>query len=229
MTETKARRRAPGMSPEQRREMIVKVALPLVAERGAAVTTAEVAKAAAIGEATIFRVFADKEELLNACVLEALNPAHVLEEIGAVPLDQPLAARLTEAAEALRAHLDRMGSVIGALHASGVRRGRPDPYQRGPEPGKEAGRGAPAAGGGTEAKDGGHDRPVPLGRDASAARTVEAVADLFEPERDSLRLPPERLAAIFLGMLFSRPRFPVGTAPAGLDELVDVFLNGAVR
>ncbi|MEU8269803.1 helix-turn-helix domain-containing protein [Sphaerisporangium sp. NPDC049002] len=226
MTDTRIRRRAPGMSPEQRRDMIVKVALPLVAERGAAVTTAEVAKAAAIGEATIFRVFADKEELLNACVLQALNPEHVLEEIAAVPLDQPLAARLTEAAEALRAHLDRMGSVIGALHASGLRRGRPDPYQRGPEPGR---RSEEASGGPAEGEDGGRDRAGALSRDASAARTVEAVADLFEPERESLRLPPERLAAIFLGMLFSRPRFPAGTAPAGLDELVDVFLNGAVR
>ncbi len=191
------------MSPERRRDMIVKAALPLVAEHGGAVTTAQVARAAAIGEATIFRVFADKEELLDACVLAALDPEHVLGEIAAVPLDQPLAARLAEAAGALRAHLDRMGSVIGALHASGARRGRPDP-------GTEQGR---AAWG---------------GRDASAARTLEAVADLFEPDRAALRLPPERLAAIFLGMLFSRPRFPAGAEPAALDELVDVFLHGAV-
>ncbi|WP_424532202.1 TetR/AcrR family transcriptional regulator [Sphaerisporangium viridialbum] len=229
MTDTKVRRRAPGMSPEQRRDMIVKAALPLVAERGAAVTTAEVAKAAAIGEATIFRVFADKEELLNACVLEALNPAHALEEIAAVPLDQPLAARLTEAAEALSAHLERMGSVIGALHASGLRRGRPGPHQRGAEPGGEAEEASAGGEGSAPGGGGGHEREGGLGREASVTQTVEALADLFEPERESLRLPPERLAAIFLGMLFSRPRFPAGTAPAGLGELVDVFLNGAVR
>jgi AcrR family transcriptional regulator len=208
--ETRTRRRAPGMSPEQRRDMIVAVALPLVAEHGAAVTTAQVARAAAIGEATIFRVFADKEALLDACVLAALDPTHVLEEIAAVPLDQPLAARLIEAAAALRAHLDRMGSVIGALHATGVRRGRPDLPERGTRPG------------------GGHDPEGALGRNASEARTLEAVADLFEPERESLRLPPERLAAIFLGMLFSRRRFPAGDEGPGLDELVDVFLNGAL-
>ncbi|HEV7712690.1 MAG TPA: TetR/AcrR family transcriptional regulator, partial [Asanoa sp.] len=119
MTETEARRRAPGMSPEQRREAVVRAALPLVAEHGAAVTTAQIARAAGIGEATIFRVFDDKQAVLDACVAAALDPTVVVQELNSISLDQPLAVRLVDAADALDAHFARIGSVLGALHASG--------------------------------------------------------------------------------------------------------------
>jgi hypothetical protein len=46
-----------------------------------------------------------------------------VRELASISLDEPLAVRLTEAAEALRAHLDRIGAVIGTLHASGHRPG----------------------------------------------------------------------------------------------------------
>ncbi|WP_262402574.1 TetR/AcrR family transcriptional regulator [Actinomadura sp. CNU-125] len=115
------RRRAPGMSPERRREMIVRAALPLVGEHGSAVTTGRIARAAGIGEATIFRVFADKDELLDACVAEALRPDRVVAEIAAIAPDAPLPVRLAEAARAMEAHLTRIGLVLGALHATGRR------------------------------------------------------------------------------------------------------------
>ncbi|MEV5201129.1 TetR/AcrR family transcriptional regulator [Streptomyces sp. NPDC053720] len=109
------RRRAPGMSPEQRRKMIIQTAIPLIAEYGAAVTTAKIARAAGIGEGTIFRVFADKDELLQACVAEALSPDHAVRELDAIDVSQPLPDRLAEAAEALQAHLSRMGAIVGSL------------------------------------------------------------------------------------------------------------------
>jgi len=115
------------MSPEQRRAMIVAAALPLVAEYGAKVTTSQVARVAGIGEATIFRVFADKEELLDAVLAEALRHDVVIREIASIPLEEPLADRLAEAAEALSAHLTRLISVMGALHTSGYRHERPAP------------------------------------------------------------------------------------------------------
>ena len=109
------RRRAPGMSPERRREMIIQTAIPLIAELGAAVTTAKIARAAGIGEGTIFRVFADKDELLQACVATALSPEHAVRELDAIDVSQPLPDRLAEAAEALQAHLSRMGAILGSL------------------------------------------------------------------------------------------------------------------
>ena len=77
--------------------MIVRSVLPLVLEHGAAVTTHQIAHAAGIGEGTIFRAFKDKEELLDACVHEALKPDDALAAIAEIPLDQPLASRLVEA------------------------------------------------------------------------------------------------------------------------------------
>jgi AcrR family transcriptional regulator len=112
------------MSPEKRREMIVQAVLPLVVEHGAAVTTSQIARAAGIGEATIFRAFADKDELIDACVAEALRTDRAIDAIAAIPLEPPLADRLAEAAEALQAHMGRMSALFGALHASGHRRTR---------------------------------------------------------------------------------------------------------
>ncbi|MGW0761441.1 TetR/AcrR family transcriptional regulator [Streptomyces sp. NPDC002814] len=109
------RRRAPAMSPEQRRVMIIQTAIPLIAEYGAAVTTAKIARAAGIGEGTIFRVFADKDELLQACIAEALSPEHAVRELDAIDVSQPLPDRLAEAAEALQAHMSRMGAILGSL------------------------------------------------------------------------------------------------------------------
>ncbi|MEU4822147.1 MULTISPECIES: TetR/AcrR family transcriptional regulator [Actinomadura] len=200
--EEKVRRRAPGMSPEQRREMIIRTALPLVAEHGMAVTTAQIARAAGIGEATIFRVFADKDELLDACVAEALRTDLVLAEIGAIPLDQPLPARLAEAAAAIDAYLARMGLVIGALHATGRRERRvPGSGEPGPD------------------------------RAAAMTRTCEALAELFEPERDRLRLPVEQIASLFLGFVFSRarPAAAPDAQPLSVEEYLDVFLHGALK
>ncbi len=115
------------MSPDQRRAMIVAAALPLVVEHGASVTTAQVARAAGIGEGTVFRAFADKDALLAACLTEALRRDDTLAHVRAIDLDQPLADRLVEAVETLRAYLTRMGAVVGALGAHGTRR---DPADR---------------------------------------------------------------------------------------------------
>ena len=187
------------MSPEQRREMIVAAALPLVAEYGATVTTSQIARAAGIGEATIFRAFTDKEEVLAACMAEALRPDHAVREIASIPLDQPLEARLTEAAEALSAYLARMGALAGALYASGH---------------------------GRRSREGQAERPPANAREESLAVMRAAVADLFEPG-DSLRLPAEDAAAIFLGLIFTRRR-PGETGRLSAERLVDVFLHGAL-
>lgn len=112
--------------------MIVAAALPLVAEHGTAVSTAQVARAAGIGEAPIFRAFGDKDALIEACVAEALRPDTALD------LDQPLPDRLVKAGE-LDAHLTRMGSVISALHATGRSRERMAPGSRvAPDPNARA-------------------------------------------------------------------------------------------
>ncbi|MER7024682.1 MULTISPECIES: TetR/AcrR family transcriptional regulator [Streptomyces] len=188
------RRRAPGMSPEQRRGMIIQTAIPLITEYGAAVTTAKIARAAGIGEGTIFRVFADKDELLQACMAEALSPEHAIRELDAIDVSQPLPDRLAEAAEALQAHMSRMGAIAGSLGHRG-----------GKHPGTVRG----------------------AGRNESTARIRTALAELLEPERATLRRPPEQIAALFFGLLFTQPRTE-DEPDLTPQELVEVFLHGAL-
>ncbi|MGW8974974.1 TetR family transcriptional regulator [Streptomyces platensis] len=231
--------------------MIVAAALPLVAEFGAAVTTGQIARAAGIGEGTIFRAFKDKDELLDACVTEAVGTDHVLRELASISLDEPLAARLAEAAEALHAHMERMGTVVGALHASGHRRGRgPGFGSRGGETAPPDGRNretAPPAGRNGEVpppdgRDG--EAPPPIGRDGQApppdSRTQSltalrnAVIELLEPDRAAFRLSPEKVAAAFLGLLFTRLRTPASapeadTPPLTPDELIAILLHGTLN
>jgi AcrR family transcriptional regulator len=186
------------MSPEDRRKMIVDAVLPLMIEYGATVTTNQIARAAGIGEGTIFRAFKDKDELFDTCIVEALKPDRALDALATIPMDQPLADRLTEAAEALGAHLQRMGALMAALH--GARKDRRHPRGRG---------------GG---RDGGE----------SMAAMREAITDLFEPEKDRLRLPAAHLASLFLSLLFSHSRFDRDEEGPDTGEIIDVFLNGAV-
>ncbi|ADI07554.1 putative transcriptional regulator, TetR family protein [Streptomyces bingchenggensis BCW-1] len=205
--------------------MIVAAALPLVAEYGAAVTTAQIARAAGIGEATIFRAFKDKEEVLAACTAEAMNPSHVLRELASISLDQPLADRLTEAAEAMRAHLTRMGAVAGALHASGHRRER-TPAAR-PTGGRPTGA-RPIGGRTSDNAHDGPDRPADS-RETSMRATRDALTELVEPDRQALRLPPERVASVFLGMLFTQLHFGAEGADVDPVEFVDVLLHGTLN
>ncbi|MEV7039861.1 helix-turn-helix domain-containing protein [Amycolatopsis sp. NPDC051061] len=194
------------MSVEARRDMIVHAVLPLLIEHGAGVTTSQIARAAGIGEGTIFRAFKDKDELFDACTAEALRPDHVLDAIAEIPIEQPLEDRLAEAAEALGAHLERMGALMGALHASGRHKQR-DPEQR--------------------LKD--RRATWKGGRSESMAAMRGAITELFEPEKDRLRLPPEQLASLFLTLLFGGRRMaPVDNA-ATTRQVVDVFLHGAVE
>src|SRR4051812_34142107 len=107
MTKSPDRRRAPAMSPADRRQMILRTALPLVAAHGAGISTAQVARAAGVADGTLFRAYPDKQALLDACVAAVLDPADALAALQSIPPELPLADRLTEAVQTLRAHLGR--------------------------------------------------------------------------------------------------------------------------
>jgi len=194
------------MSAEDRRAMIVHAVLPLLIEHGANVTSSQIARAAGIGEGTIFRAFKDKDELFDACTAEALRPDHVLDAIAEIPVDQPLEDRLVEAAEALGAHLERMGALMSALHASGRIRHRDPEQRRKDQSGTWKG-----------------------GRRESMAAIRGAMVELFTPEQDRLRLPPEQLAALFLTLLFGGRRLAPDVDAPTTRQVVDFFLHGAVE
>lgn len=191
------------MTVEARRSMIVHAVLPLLVEHGATVTTSQIARAAGIGEGTIFRAFKDKDELFDACTAEALRPDHVLDAIAEIPVEQPLEDRLVEAADALGAHLERMGALMGALHASGRLKHRGDPDER------------------YKARKG--------SRRESMAAMRGAMTELFESEERRLRLPPDQLASLFLALLFGGRRMTPDEDAPTTRQVVEVFLHGAVE
>ncbi len=93
------RTRARPLSREERRDAIAAATIPLLVEHGAAVTTRQIADAAGVAEGTLFRAFADKDEILHAAVVRSLDPAPAVAAIGLLPDDdglRPLVVSIVE-------------------------------------------------------------------------------------------------------------------------------------
>lgn len=205
------RRRAPAMSPEDRRAAIIQATLPLLAEHGANVTTKQIAQAADIAEGTVFRAFADKEELVRTCVHEALRTDKVAAEIRQVPADLDLPDRMVQSGELLLAHFARLGNLMNALATSGydLRKGREE--QHSPD-GDQAG--------------------APKSRADFIRAPREALTELLEPDRHRFRMSLERISGMYFGLLVSLHMEP---NPAEHDlhaeavARVDVLLHGVLQ
>jgi AcrR family transcriptional regulator len=196
---TARRRRAPAMSPDVRRQAIVRATIPLLTEHGANVTTSQIAKAAGIAEGTVFRAFKDKQELLSTCVRAALASNAELEMLERISSHESLEQRLTEATRAVTGFLDRMWALVATLQDSGF-----DP----------------------RGQEGRHKGPPP-----EMQRITTAIAGMFEPEADQLRVEPMLAARLLLGLVFTNRMQGkgFGEAFAEPEQLVDLFLNGVLR
>jgi AcrR family transcriptional regulator len=120
------------MAPAERRAAIVDAARPLVMRYGSAVTTRQIAEAGGIAEGTIFRVFPDKESVVQAVVAEVFDPEPTLRELAAVDRGLPLRERLVAATAVLQG---RLSQVFGLLDALGwIRPPEPEEADRRPSP-----------------------------------------------------------------------------------------------
>ena len=107
--------RAPALPAAERRRVLVEATLPLLRERGARVSTAEIARA----EGTIFRVFANKDELLAASIESAMDPEPMLAELAAIDTARPLAERLEAVVAIWQRRVRDISVLMMAMYASG--------------------------------------------------------------------------------------------------------------
>jgi AcrR family transcriptional regulator len=186
--------------------MVVQAAIPLLIEIGPSVTTLQIARAAGISEPTIFRAFADKNEVLAACLAEVTDPRHVVEELAAIEPTEPLRERLVALIEVVRAQGERTSAVVSAVSLAGPPRRRDHASMSEEERTRLA-----------------------ESRTTSYTRLRAAVAAVLEPDAAALRLPADDIAGVVLGIVMALGRgggWDTGAASITTDGLADLILHG---
>jgi len=165
------------------------------------ITTDEVAEAAAVGKGTIYRYFRDKEDLFVQTATSGFDELCDLVS-RRVSQGQPFAAQLVAACEQITRFFEGRRQLFCMMQTEEGRM--------------------------LLAKGSIHDRWV-----AHRRRLVVAVAGILRKgvREGKIRgdVPPEVLAAFFLGMLRTRAH-DLGDAPASvrrLERVVDLFCRGA--
>jgi AcrR family transcriptional regulator len=110
--------------------MLIGATRALVSQFGPKVTTKQIAEAAGVAEGTIFRVFRDKDELVQAAIGQALDPSPVMAEMLGVDTTLPLRERLVVVTEIMQRRLIQVFNLMVALRVNGPPEkwaGRPRP------------------------------------------------------------------------------------------------------
>lgn len=192
------------MSPTDRRQAILDAVIPLVIEHGADLSTRLIAEAAGVAEGTIFRVFADKTELMWAVAEATIRPANGREEFDAILAStDDLHERVLLVAESLNISMRRAMMVMFAVRGYLVKHG--DPAKMEP----------PAAP---------PEFLVNANRDL-----LEMLATLFEPYTDRMRVPPATAAGVLRSLVFGS-RHPGMDLDADLtpEQIADVIVGGVM-
>ena len=114
-------RRAPALPADERRAALIAATLPLVLEEGTDISTRQIAEAAGVAEGTIFRVFPTKEELIDAVVASAFDPADVVEGLRRIDPAAALPDRLVAAVLLLQQRVEQISELLHAVGRRGHR------------------------------------------------------------------------------------------------------------
>ena len=187
------------MTPDDRRASIIAATIPLLRDKGRAVSTKEIAKAAGIAEGTIFRVFESKDEIVHACVHEAFDTSGLVVELAGVDRDLPLRERLAQAVTVMQEHLKGIFALMTVLQSSGQPLHRPM----------------------------GHD--AARRRTEATAELDAAFVDLIGGDADRLRIPATTFIGYLRMLTLSSVHPMLNGQESTALELVDVILEGALR
>ena len=160
--------------------MIIDAMLPLLLEHGEMVTTRLVAEAAGIAEGTVFRVFADKDELIASVVDQACDPAPIEEALASIDPTVPLEQAVTTAVRMLQHRMlviARLMAIVGPRH-----------HRRGPMPDRPA----------LVALFAAHRDEISVEPVAAARWLAALTMSTSHPMVTAERLPADRIASLFL-------------------------------
>jgi AcrR family transcriptional regulator len=117
--------RATALPPEERRAAIVAATLPLLLERGANVSTRQIAEAACVAEGTIFAVFPDKDAVVQAVLQAALDPEPTERELAAIDRSLPFEDQLVEAVGVMQRRTRNIWRLLSSVGDTGAPRTPP--------------------------------------------------------------------------------------------------------
>lgn len=200
------------MSRDDRRAAIAAATVPLLARYGAAVTTRQIAQAANVAEGTLFRAFEDKDELIHAAVVAALDPAPLLLSIQDLPARGSLEATLVALAELVQESQRATSAIVQVAHQIMVdQAGRPD------RDGIRHGHGPQRPGAHRDA------------RMSAVQDIVSAIEARIAPFAGELRTEPRVAASVFFFLVHGHASpLLAQDGPRDATQIVDVFLHGVL-
>lgn len=207
--------RASPLAPDDRRQAIIRAVLPLVRDRGAEVTSKELAVAAGVAEGTLFRAFGDKSSLVHLVAMEGLRrsagPTDTSEALAAIDLGLPLEDRIAEVMTVGgRRALEREHwiQVLAAVHRH------------------RGGQGGPSQ----EQVERFRTQLAEL-RQKQRRATLDGLLAVLTPDRHRLRVPPEVAATLVEATVSGMHQAldPTPDASAIADALVNGIAPSVVR